>query len=96
MGEEEANIVQLSDGRLLAYKEQGVCREMATRSLLVLHGLGSSRLAGMPGTYVQIVYHSLLLITPGDCLHSWNAYILGYSAVRTVCAWYYFAGMAHF
>ncbi|KAL3696482.1 hypothetical protein R1sor_010558 [Riccia sorocarpa] len=41
--------VRLPDGRRICYREQGVSREEAKRQLLVLHGLGSSRLASMPG-----------------------------------------------
>jgi hypothetical protein len=41
--------VALPDGRRIAYSEQGLRREAAERSLLVLHGLGCSRFAGMPG-----------------------------------------------
>lgn len=49
MGEEDPMFVSLPDGRRIAYREQGLGKEMAKRSLLVLHGLGSSRVAGMPG-----------------------------------------------
>ncbi|BBN03367.1 hypothetical protein MPTK1_2g22980 [Marchantia polymorpha subsp. ruderalis] len=41
--------VRLASGRRICYKEQGVRREEAKRQLMVLHGLGSSRLASMPG-----------------------------------------------
>ncbi len=48
--EEEAKFITLQDGRRLAYREQGVTPpEVAHRTLLVLHGIASSRLAGMPG-----------------------------------------------
>ncbi len=48
--EEEAKFITLQDGRRLAYREQGVTPpEVAQRTLLVLHGIASSRLAGMPG-----------------------------------------------
>lgn len=47
--DEEAKFLQLPDGRQIAYREQGLNKKTATRSLLVLHGLGSSRIAGMPG-----------------------------------------------
>lgn len=50
MGEEEVKFLKLGDGRRIAYREQGLSKETATKSLLVLHGLGSSRVAGMPGT----------------------------------------------
>lgn len=42
--------LELRDGRQISYREQGVPKHKARRSLLVLHGLGSSRLASMPGT----------------------------------------------
>jgi hypothetical protein len=49
--EEEAKFITLQDGRRLAYREQGVTPpEVAHRTLLVLHGIASSRLAGMPGS----------------------------------------------
>jgi hypothetical protein len=46
---EDVRIVSLPDGRRLAYREQGAEKARARKSLLVLHGLGSSRVAGMPG-----------------------------------------------
>ncbi|KAG0588242.1 hypothetical protein KC19_2G228100 [Ceratodon purpureus] len=46
---EDVKFVALPDGRRIAYREQGLGKETAKRSLLVLHGLGSSRVAGMPG-----------------------------------------------
>lgn len=49
--EESAKFVGLPDGRHIAYREQGLAKGMAKRSLLVLHGLGSSRVAGMPGKH---------------------------------------------
>lgn len=47
--EDRAQFVALPDGRRIAYREQGLRREIAKKSLLVLHGLGCSRVAGMPG-----------------------------------------------
>jgi hypothetical protein len=49
--EEEVMFVTLQDGRRLAYREQGVTANdmVFQKSLLVLHGTPSSRLAGMPG-----------------------------------------------
>lgn len=47
--EKEGKFLQLPDGRKISYREQGLPKQSATRSLLVLHGLGSSRLASMPG-----------------------------------------------
>jgi hypothetical protein len=49
--EEEVMFVTLHDGRRLAYREQGVTANdrVVQKSLLVLHGTPSSRLAGMPG-----------------------------------------------
>ncbi|KAG0588238.1 hypothetical protein KC19_2G228000 [Ceratodon purpureus] len=44
-----AQFVALPDGRRIAYREQGLSRKIAKKSLLVLHGLGCSRVAGMPG-----------------------------------------------
>ncbi|KAL2643170.1 hypothetical protein R1flu_010757 [Riccia fluitans] len=41
--------VRLLNGRRICYREQGVSREEAKRQLIVIHGLGSSRLASMPG-----------------------------------------------
>lgn len=52
--EEEVKFVGLPDGRRIAYREQGVGKDVAKRSLLVLHGLGSSRIAGMPGNFLSI------------------------------------------
>lgn len=46
---DEVKFLELSDGRQISFREQGLSKENATRSLLVLHGLGSSRVAGMPG-----------------------------------------------
>ncbi|BBN03374.1 hypothetical protein Mp_2g22980 [Marchantia polymorpha subsp. ruderalis] len=45
--------VRLASGRRICYKEQGVRREEAKRQLMVLHGLGSSRLASMPDTLLK-------------------------------------------
>ncbi|XP_024393681.1 uncharacterized protein [Physcomitrium patens] len=47
--DEDVKYVGLPDGRRIAYREQGLGKDIAKRSLLVLHGLGSSRVAGMPG-----------------------------------------------
>jgi hypothetical protein len=48
--EEEVKFVKLQDGRRVAYREQGVTwPEVGRRSLLVIHGIASSRLASMPG-----------------------------------------------
>lgn len=47
--DEEFKFLQLPDGRQISYREQGLNKQAATRSLLVLHGLGSSRIASMPG-----------------------------------------------
>ncbi|CAI5512016.1 unnamed protein product [Closterium sp. Naga37s-1] len=44
-----AATVRLRCGRRIAYLEKGMGAAQATRTLLVLHGLGSSRLANMPG-----------------------------------------------
>lgn len=52
---EDVKFVPLPDGRRISYREQGVGKEMAKRSLLVLHGLGSSRVAGMPGKCIQSI-----------------------------------------
>ena len=49
---EDVKFVALPDGRRIAYREQGLGKETAKRSLLVLHGLGSSRIAGMPGKFL--------------------------------------------
>lgn len=49
--DEAAKFIGLPDGRRIAYREQGLAQGMAKRSLLVLHGLGSSRVAGMPGKH---------------------------------------------
>jgi hypothetical protein len=47
---EEVKFVKLQDGRRVAYREQGVTwPEVRRRSLLVIHGIASSRLASMPG-----------------------------------------------
>lgn len=48
-GEEPVQFVNLPDGRKISYREQGASKENAKRSLLVQHGLGSSRKAGIPG-----------------------------------------------
>jgi hypothetical protein len=70
--------VTLQDGRRLAYREQGVTANdmVFQKSLLVLHGTPSSRLAGMPGNqtnkqnslanshFVQLLLLLLLLILP--------------------------------
>lgn len=47
--DQEVKFLGLPDGRRMSYREMGVSKETATRSLLVLHGLASSRLAAMPG-----------------------------------------------
>jgi len=47
--DQEVKFLGLPDGRRISYRKMGVSKETATRSLLVLHGLASSRLAGMPG-----------------------------------------------
>jgi hypothetical protein len=48
--EKEVKFVKLQDGRRVAYREQGVTwPEVGRRSLLVIHGIASSRLASMPG-----------------------------------------------
>ncbi|GJP40097.1 hypothetical protein CLOM_g24385 [Closterium sp. NIES-68] len=44
-----AATVRLRCGRRIAYLEKGMGAAHATRTLLVLHGLGSSRLANMRG-----------------------------------------------
>lgn len=49
MVEDDVKFVSLPDGRRIAYREQGLGKESATKNSLVLHGLGSSRGAGMPG-----------------------------------------------
>eukprot|EP00250_Pteridium_aquilinum_P011034 c19795_g1_i1 orf=289-1833(+) len=41
--------VKLPDGRRVAYREQGVSQQFARHTILVVHGLPSSRLAGIPG-----------------------------------------------
>ena len=46
---ERPQFVTLPDGRHVAYLELGETRERAQHTLLVLHGIGSSRLANMPG-----------------------------------------------
>ena len=46
---EGVKFLELPDGRQISFREQGLDKKWATRSLLVLHGLGSSRLASMPG-----------------------------------------------
>ena len=55
-GHEEAagaRFVALPDGRRIAYREQGT----GPKSLLVLHGLGCSRVAGMPGNVTPFHGH---------------------------------------
>ncbi len=83
--EEEVMFVTLQDGRRLAYREQGVTANdmVVQKSLLVLHGTPSSRLAGMPGNqtnkqnslanshFVQLL---LLLLLP--CFLSFQAILL--------------------
>eukprot|EP00249_Psilotum_nudum_P015042 c25136_g1_i2 orf=824-1786(-) len=44
-----AQRIRLPDGRYIAYREQGVSPELSQRSILVVHGFLSSRLAGIPG-----------------------------------------------
>jgi hypothetical protein len=55
---EDVKFVKLQDGRQIAYREQGVTAPDATRrSLLVLHGIASSRLAGIPGNGLFFLSH---------------------------------------
>jgi hypothetical protein len=51
MEEEESsvNFITLADGSVIAYEEKGVEKRMAKWSLLVLHGVPSSCIAGMLG-----------------------------------------------
>jgi hypothetical protein len=51
MEEEESsvNFIMLADGSVIAYEEKGVEKRMAKWSLLVLHGVPSSHIAGMLG-----------------------------------------------
>ncbi|KAJ7532919.1 hypothetical protein O6H91_13G025700 [Diphasiastrum complanatum] len=44
-----AQRVQLPDGRYISYREQGVPNDTAKHTVLVAHGLISSRFAGLPG-----------------------------------------------
>lgn len=53
--EEQPKFVNLPGGRRISYREMGFTKEEASRSLLVLHGLGSSRLAGMPGVEEEVL-----------------------------------------
>jgi hypothetical protein len=46
---EKVKFLELQDGRQISFREQGLDKQHATRNLLVLHGLGSSRIASMPG-----------------------------------------------
>ncbi|XP_024540833.1 uncharacterized protein LOC112349883 [Selaginella moellendorffii] len=41
--------IQLPDGRNISYREEGVPADQAKRTVLVVHGFLSSRLAGIPG-----------------------------------------------
>ncbi|CAI5974516.1 unnamed protein product [Closterium sp. NIES-65] len=50
-----AATVRLRCGRRIAYLEKGMGAAQATRTLLVLHGLGSSRLANMPGVTDELL-----------------------------------------
>eukprot|EP00850_Spirogloea_muscicola_P005451 SM000025S08346 [mRNA] locus=s25:87422:93248:- [translate_table: standard] len=47
--------VQLPNGHRVSYLEKGAVRGEAARTLLVLHGLGSSRLANMPGVSDELL-----------------------------------------
>lgn len=48
--------LSLPDGRKLAYLEKGASASAARHSLLILHGLGSSRLANMPGVPEELLH----------------------------------------
>ncbi|CAI5491513.1 unnamed protein product [Closterium sp. Naga37s-1] len=50
-----AATVRLRCGRQIAYLEKGMGAAQAKRTLLVLHGLGSSRLANMPGVSDELL-----------------------------------------
>lgn len=57
--EYEVKFVGLGGGRRIAYREQGLLgNNAANRSLRVLHGLGSSRVAGMPGKHFRAVVYT--------------------------------------
>ncbi|KAI5055794.1 hypothetical protein GOP47_0029315 [Adiantum capillus-veneris] len=47
--------VKLSDGRRIAYREQGISKELARHTILVVHGFPSSRLAGIPGIKTRLL-----------------------------------------
>ncbi|XP_002974667.2 uncharacterized protein LOC9637429 [Selaginella moellendorffii] len=51
----DLDYVKVGDGRLVAFRELGCPREAASRSLLVLHGLGSSRIAAIPGVRQELL-----------------------------------------
>lgn len=51
----EPSFVSLPDGRRVSYLEMGCSKEACKRSLVVLHGLGSSRLAAMPGVSKELL-----------------------------------------
>lgn len=53
--EEIVKFVRLRDGRRIAYRELGCTDGSATRSLVALHGLMSSRLGGMPGVREEVL-----------------------------------------
>ena len=60
--EDEVNFVGLGGGRRIVYREQGVLRKnAANRSLLVLHGLGSSHVAGIPSKHFRAVVYTRTL-----------------------------------
>lgn len=48
--------VSLSSGRRIAYIEKGCSAKDAQRTLLVLHGIGSSRIASMPGVSDDLLW----------------------------------------
>eukprot|EP00250_Pteridium_aquilinum_P029666 c39927_g1_i1 orf=1-1008(-) len=57
--------VTLPDGRRISYLEMGCSQPEARRSLVVLHGLGSSRLAAMPGVSEEMLQgYGVRLVSP--------------------------------
>eukprot|EP00249_Psilotum_nudum_P007159 c20352_g1_i1 orf=169-1173(+) len=55
MAAQQLKFVTMPDGRRVAYRELGCRREDAERSLLVMHGLMSSRRVAMPGASEDLV-----------------------------------------
>jgi hypothetical protein len=91
--EEEVMFVTLQDGRRLAYREQGVTANdmVFQKSLLVLHGTPSSRLAGMPGNQTNETLLQTLIL----CNYYYYFFFFffffvhGFCLSKQFCSWIY-------